>query len=430
MKILVVDETAEGQTKLSSKFSQLDEAELETMDVSIRLSNPSQLVDNLKDNDVIVFGEGLADSLTSLAKLVREKRPSIEILCFLSTDRYRQDSLRIARSIRTRRVFSMLSPADEILQELVNIHNNLCDTGVYREGKVVAITQAKGGLGATTLAAALAELCSLQGSSALLVDLDYERRSLATGLMAHENKSHVMQDWTSGACNVAKGSFEQLLHKIWPSVELIGAPHELATATDLLFRAENVEIIDRLMSLARASHENIIIDTQGKLSPAVAMLMRQADEILMVLDDSAIGLASLGNFLKTAGSKFLIPEKMRFVRSGTSMKLKEIREWVDPKNIYPDFCWVEHVIPIDAAASAWPGSGKSMYAMAHPMTRGILEQLAADIGLIEPTLAKMQEGAPRAGLLKAFSRKKGKAPEGEQKSNLLEKVASFSFHSH
>ena len=87
---------------------------------------------------------------------------------------YSGGAFRIAQAAGVRKVFPDDSSPLDLLQELVAIHGDFRKQGKVKEGKVVVVAHAKGGTGATSIAAALAQVCDVYRSQTLLWDLDVE----------------------------------------------------------------------------------------------------------------------------------------------------------------------------------------------------------------------------------------------------------------
>ena len=103
---------------------------------------------------------------------------------FVSDREYGGGAFRSAHSVGVRKVFPDSASSLDLLQELVGIHADFRKDGRTFEGRVVVIVHAKGGVGATSIAAALGEVCSDAQRRTLLWDLDVETKDLSRALAA------------------------------------------------------------------------------------------------------------------------------------------------------------------------------------------------------------------------------------------------------
>src|SRR5690606_20167050 len=100
------------------------------------------------------------------------------------------------------------SPLD-LLQELVGIYSDFRKQGKIREGKVIVVAHAKGGTGATTIAAALAQVCDVYRRQTLLWDLDVETRDLSRSLAVGGVTAQVVSSWVNGTREISRDSLTE-----------------------------------------------------------------------------------------------------------------------------------------------------------------------------------------------------------------------------
>ena len=115
------------------------------------------------------------------------------------------------RDLLVRKVFPDSATPLDFLQELVAINTEFRRDGRTHEGKIVLVTHAKGGVGATTIAAALADVCSEYGRRTMLWDLDVETRDLSRGLNAYGPEEKVVSAWMTGAQEIDRDTLRNAL---------------------------------------------------------------------------------------------------------------------------------------------------------------------------------------------------------------------------
>jgi len=163
-------------------------------------------------------------------------------------------------------------------------------------------------------------------------------------------------------------------------VAVLTTPDRLAESMDLVCHTESMSIASRIAEVARADNDVVIVDTAGRLGPATGALIRNADVVLVVVDDSVLGVTAVDLFLS-------------FVKSV-----------VGPPLVH------------DAKAGLWPGSGKTLYSLGGKQIKQNFERIAKELGLLgmadgeelsaEADAQAAEGGVPR-WFQKIFARKQG-----------------------
>jgi len=132
-------------------------------------------------------------------------------------------------------------------------------------------------------------------------------------------------------------------------------------------------------------HDVIIIDLGGRIGPATGSLMRAADEVLIVIDDTVLGLTALDLFLSYAKTLVVGPDRLSFVvngYSGSLLAVPQIEAELEPVHHLGERPWRLPPVPVDPKASLWPGSGRTLYSMGQKSTRSALEEIAVGLQVI------------------------------------------------
>jgi cellulose biosynthesis protein BcsQ len=401
MKILLVDNRAEGQTALAKKIDSLDPSDCDSLDLVVSLASDQNFLSRISDVDVIIFGSGLEESSLELARQAKTKFPSIEVIIFVSAASYSSGSFRTAQGAKVRKVIPENASPMDLLQELVTVHSHFCNSGKIRAGRLTVVVQAKGGVGTTTLTAALGEICSASNSRTMLWDLDIESRDLCRALKAGTLNNELISSWIIDNKNLTRESLRDALFSVDAHLNLLMAPHNPAAAMDLVGHPNSVKTVHRLIELARVTHHNIIVDTAGRLGPTTGTLMRAADIILVVIDDSLLGMSAVHAFLQN-----IMPlvknnlEALRFVSSGSKLSVREIEAILGDDLELTKSAWSLPPLPFDSAASRWAGTGKTLYGMGKKETRRALVDIARETGMISaksPLSLEISDTQSKAG---------------------------------
>ncbi len=151
-------------------------------------------------------------------------------------------------------------------------------------GRLLAVIGGSGGVGTSTTAAGLALVAARRGTRAALVDLDEGGGGLDLLLGAEQQDG-----WRWPRLAGARGFLGDLRGQL-PVVEGVDllSVDRLATAAPRL-AAEVVEPV--LLSLLR-SHALVVVDLPREPTPAASEVLRQADEVLLVVRADVRGVAA------------------------------------------------------------------------------------------------------------------------------------------
>jgi MinD-like ATPase involved in chromosome partitioning or flagellar assembly len=386
MKLLVVDNSKEAQAFCAKRIEQFTQSDMEMLDLKVKLSNERESMERIPEADVLVLGSGLGDRATSLARFAMSQSPWMHIIMFVTDESYGGGAFRAAHSVGVRKVFPDSASPLDFLQELVAINTEFRKEGRTREGKVVAITHAKGGVGATSLAAALGEVCSVFHRKTMLWDMDIETRDLSRALAVSGVEAKVVSAWVTREREISRESLKDALIPISTEVSVLMPPDKMNAALDMVCSMEGVEIAQRIVELSRVMFDTVIIDTGGRLGPSTGAVLRLADIIVIVLDDTVLGLTAVDLFLSFVKNLAGATDKIVFAvnpYSGGLASVSELASALEPAHKLGDAPWRLPPIPNDSKAAHWPGSGRTLYSMGQKNTRAALERICQELGLIK-----------------------------------------------
>ena len=406
MKVLIVDNSAEGQAQCARRIEAFSQSDVEMLDLRVKLVLDRDLHDQLRDTDVLIIGSGLGEGGAAVARAALAQLPWLHVIMYVTDEAYSGGAFRAAHSVGVRKVLPDSASPLDLLQELVGIFADFRREGRTREGRVICVTHAKGGTGATSICAALAEVCSVNRRKTLLWDLDVETRDLCRSLTVNGSEAKVVSDWVNGSREISRDSIRDALIPVSQEVSVLMPPDSMAEAMDLVCHTDGMAICQRVLDLARVMHDVILIDLGGRIGPATGSLMRAADEVLIVIDDTVLGLTALDLFLSYVKSLVVGADRLSFVvngYSGSLLGVPQIEAELEPVHHLGERPWRLPPIPVDPKASLWPGSGRTLYSMGQKSTRAAFEEVASLLN-ITPQLGDRQA-----------------APVGKQSSSWWEK---------
>ena len=385
MRLLIVDKTAEGQSLCARRIEAFNQSDIEMLDLRVKLVLDRDYLSQIRDADVMLLGSGLGESAAQIARSALTQMPWLHVIMFVTDATYSGGAFRTAHAAGVRKVLPDDSSPLDLLQELVAIYAEFRREGRIREARIICVTHAKGGTGATSICAALAEVCSVYRKKTLLWDLDVETRDLCRSLTVNGAEAKVVSSWVNGGREISRDSICDALIPVSQDVSVLMPPDSMAEAMDLVCHTDGMSICQRVLELARVMHDVILIDCGGRIGPATGALMRAADEVLIVIDDTVLGLTALDLFLSYVKALVVGAERISFVvngYSGSLLAVPQIEQELEPVHGLGPRPWRLPPVPVDPKASLWPGSGRTLYSLGQKNTRAALEEVAAELSLI------------------------------------------------
>ncbi len=412
MKLLIVDSNTEYQAICAKRIEAFNQSDIEMLDLKVKLVGEREFAERVQDADVLVLGSGLGERATAIARQAMSLVPWLHIIMFSTDEAYGGGAFRIAHSAGVRKVFPDSASPLDFLQELVAIHAEFRKEGRTREGKVIAITHAKGGVGATSIAAALAEVCSVYRRRTMLWDMDVETRDLSRSLTVNGVEAKVVSSWVNGSREVSRESLKDALIPISGDVSVLMPPDRMAESMDLVCHTDSMGIVQRVAELSRILFDVVIVDTGGRMGPATGTLLRSADLVVVVIDDTILGLTAVDLYLTFIKTLVGGTDRIVFLvnpYSGALLGVPQIAAELEPAHQLGDLPWRLPPVPNDPKAALWPGSGRTLYSMGQRSTRMVLEQIAREIGMVDAPMAlpSAANGRTESGgwLQRVFGRK-------------------------
>jgi MinD-like ATPase involved in chromosome partitioning or flagellar assembly len=386
MKLLILDNSSETQAFCAQRIEAFSSTDVEMLDLRVKLVGEKDFADRLQEADVLIIGSGVGDAGVTFARQAMSLVPWIHLIMFVTEEAYSGGAFRAAHSVGVRKVFPDNASPMDLLQELVAINAEFRREGRARQGKVVAVTHAKGGVGCTSVVAALGEVCSVYNRKTLLWDMDVETRDLSRSLTVSGPEAKVVSSWVNGSREISRDSLEDALIPISNEVSVLMPPDRMAESMDLVCHTDGMHIVERIIETSRVLFDVLICDTSGRMGPAAGALLRSADVVLVVIDDSILGLTAVDLYLSFVKTLVGGVDRIVFLvnpYSGALLGVPQIAAELEPAHRLGEAAWRLPPLPNDPKAALWPGSGRTLYSMGQRSTRAVLERVAKELKLID-----------------------------------------------
>jgi cellulose biosynthesis protein BcsQ len=190
----------------------------------------------------------------------------------------------------------------------------------------------------------------------------------------------------NGSREISRESLKDALIPISSEVSVLMPPDRMAESMDLVCHTDGMAITQRILELSRVLFDVIIVDTGGRMGPATGALLRSADIVVIVIDDTILGLTAVDLYLTFVKTLVGGTDRVVFLvnpYSGALLGVEQIAAELEPAHHLGDAPWRLPPIPNDPKAALWPGSGRTLYSMGQKQTRVILERIARELGIVD-----------------------------------------------
>ena len=160
-------------------------------------------------------------------------------------------------------------------------------------GRIIAVTGAKGGVGASTVAHNIAWAIAGLGASTVVVDLDIAFGT--AGLNFNQDPPQGIAEAIFAPERLDANLLDRLLSRCSDNLALLAAPAMLDRTIDL-----GEDALEQLLDLLRSSVPCIVLDVPHQWSAWVKRTMLGADEILIVAEPELASLRNAKNFVDLA----------------------------------------------------------------------------------------------------------------------------------
>ena len=243
MRLLIVDSNTEAQAVVAKRIETFNKRDMETLDLRVKLVGENDYQGRLQEADVLVLGSAMGENAIDVARGAKMRAPDLHIVMFVTDEAYSGGAFRAAHFAGVRKVLPDSASPLDFLQELVAINADFRREGRTTEGRLTVVTHAKGGTGATSIVAALAEVCSVYQKKTMIWDLDVETRDLCRSLTVNGVEAKVVSAWVNGTRDLSRESLADALIPISNEVSVLMRPDSMAESMDLVCHTDGMQLV-------------------------------------------------------------------------------------------------------------------------------------------------------------------------------------------
>ncbi len=237
------------------------------------------LHDNPQVEQVVIGADVPVEEACQLSGAARLDRPELGVILLRS----RIDVATLSQALRAgvREVVgaddhTAIADALRRSRELTSRLIGHASGGTTREGKVITVFSAKGGVGKTTLSTNAAVALASEGHRTLLIDLDLSFGDVAISLQLVPNQS--IFDAVSMSGNLDEEALRSLVTRHEPSgLDVLCAPNDPGDADRI-----PVPTVAEVIKIARRHYDYVLIDTPPSFTEHVLASVDVSDSLVLI----------------------------------------------------------------------------------------------------------------------------------------------------
>ena len=393
MRIACVDKTAADRLALEQFFDAAFERCRNSIGhLTVGRCYPASREEVLLNSapDIVAIGPQLSvEEVQTFATEFRKSFPTAAIFVILKQENYSLRALKRLEAVSAE-VFSVDDSPVRIIHAVSVVETTKSNASL---GKIVTIHGVKGGVGSTTITAALAHAAQALGKKPLVLDLSLSG-SLAHYLNADKSQSAdyaaLLIDFLYPDDQLAK----RLITTAPNGIDLVMQP---AGGTDVreywLRDQRRFELTLNLLEYYQSVYDVVLIDTSRIEGVLYFALTTRADVRLLVTSNEAASVHLLSTALTTVADypgqgKIKIIMNMLQERGLTR---DDILDFLFVNDAFEEQMTSVGTLPFDLKSRNWIGTGNTFYTEASKHTQDLLERALADLielKLDRPSLAE------------------------------------------
>ncbi|MCB0333712.1 MAG: AAA family ATPase [Bdellovibrionales bacterium] len=421
LHIYVLDTTAESRAKLLDRLHRYLDIEAKEIELIPRVNLKPIAREELQFHaapDVCVLGpELVTGELTEIGK-IRKVLPHTPLLVCTTPEIEGLAAIeQMARLGADDTLFSEAGPL-EFLRKLVLLSRK---AKPRESGKLVVVDSGKGGVGVTSISAALAESVAAQGNKTLLIDFDVETQDLSRFLQTRPFVNENLQLLFDCSRPLNQEYIEQCFVQVWEDEPNLYCMPPLAESDSLYAIGSNYpRTLLSILEFLDEMFDCIIVDAGGIRGALQKSLYRVADKVLFVLNNDPATL--YGSVDKIGKVRDLLSPNASLVAlengSTGGLPRKILVEEFSRAARLNEENWFQESVIFSKQGTRWPGSGETLATSSKQGLSKVFRSLAEKLELCEPEQVRGAQ-AVRHTLLKVGGLIRQNRAKARQEKKLL-----------
>ncbi len=402
LQIVVVDASAASRQQLCERFQEHVRSQFEEFPLlptySIQPLSPNELRFHGTPDICILGPEMLRSDLLEVSR-VRALFPHASILVSLTTEFRSLGVIEQLARLGADDVLFEETSSDEFVRKLLLLSRR---APARASGHLILLDGAKGGVGITSLTAALGEALVELGKSVTLVDGDFESQDLSRFLQAkpfvNENLRLILDEQRP----ITKEYVDHCSTAVWgdaPGLRIVPPPPE----TEDLWAptARQGRVLASFFETLELGSDIVLVDVGSLRGIFRDVLYRIADRVICVVNNDPASLfASIDRIERIrrqagADGRISIVENGSFSAGVSNQLLRE--EFARAARVDASD-WMSCTIPFCRKGSCWPASGGTLLSVSSARVNRTIKRIAQQL-IVDGTVAAAPEATPKANVV-------------------------------
>jgi Mrp family chromosome partitioning ATPase len=408
LKLVVVDRSAESRHRIVGEINRLLSSNLPDLAFVPRINvtplSPHE-VGFHGAPDICVVGEEIGAGCTNELGDIRRALPETPILVRLA-ERAPNVAVveQLARLGADDIVGGEITPAEFLAKVILVVRKR----GRGRHGRLIVVDGGKGGVGVTTVAAALGDAFVAAGRRVALWDFDVESQDLSRFLQVRPYVNENLQALFDQQRPVTEDFVSQCAVPVWADSELRCITPIAETDNLYAAHAAYSRILVSLLEVFDGLFDCLVVDVGSARGAMLKVLYQAADTVVFVVTPDPAGLFSGAERLRRA--KAALSPAGEVVVLENSLGLGGLSrgffrtEFARAAGL-DDGAWCAEAVPLSVSAGRWAGSGETFYTLGGKGVARAFDGVARRLGLVEGTVNAWSgvEASSRAALERAVT---------------------------
>lgn len=386
IKITVLDDTAEARSKLFDRIQRLIESNAEDFDIvpSIDLKPVSRQELKFQDApDICIIGSGILSSSLQDVGAIRRLLPDSALCAALCSQTASCSAIEHLARLGIDDFVQPEVSAAELVRKIVLLSRKM-KRG--KPGKLVVIDSGKGGLGVTSIAAAVAGAMVTHGKKVAVMDFDSDTQDLSRFLQARPFINENLQLLFDRQRPVTQEYVEQVMVRVWSEGSGVLTCIPPVEEDERLYSsaANYSRVLLSILEVLDSTVDCVVADIGNARSSILRTLYRVADKVLFLIsNDPAALYASTDKLAKLRGYLSADAEIVLALNNPCARGLPQSPLMAELNRAlgFSEKNWVRPAIPYCDRGRRWPGSGGTLYSESRAALRSAVEGTLCRLGL-------------------------------------------------
>lgn len=424
MRVVVVERSAEGRSRLTSRLERYLQDMVAEAGILPRISLkplcPEELVFH-EAPDACVIGEELIAEKSFDFKQIKQIFPETAIIAQLGKA---HEDFATSELLSRRGVDDFLAEDETARHFSRKLLLHMRKRSKKPSGKIILVEGGKGGVGVTSMVGALGEILVAENKRTVLVDLDFETQDLSRFLRARPFINENLQMLLEHRLPLTAESVAQALVHPWTdrqNLECMCPPLEYADSSYEI-AGQKIRTFLAVLETLASQFDCIVIDAGSANEGLLQSLYRLCDVLICVAStDPAALFASTEKvsrshpFLSHTARHLIVTNAP--LPGGLSLRDMHGEFLAVPQ--FSECTWVETGFPWCERASRWPGSGKTLVSTGNSMLREAMKRVLEAAELIPAEKLQIKMHQRWMSTLKKYAQKTATAHAGTVHRALL-----------